>query len=272
MTALARRWGVALAASALALLGACGNVLRPPPHESFSGRADACIGEAREAYARVLRKHVNAHGEVDFAALRDDATGSGLPALEAYVRAIADTPLDAAPTPAARLAHMINAYNALSMYGVIRSDIPASHAGLAKLRFFVLQRFVIGGRPMSLYTFENEVIRKQGEPRVHFALNCSAVSCPELPREPFSAEALDAELEHEARAFFSKPANLRVDHGERTVRFSEILKFYAQDFVPAHAQNLIAYTQRYTDQPIPPDYAIAFTPYDWTVANSRRPR
>ena len=45
---------------------------------------------------------------------------------------------------------------------------------------------------MSLYTFENEVIRPLGEPRVHFALNCLVRGCPRLPPTPFVAERLDA--------------------------------------------------------------------------------
>ena len=36
--------------------------------------------------------------------------------------------------------------------------------------------------------------------------------------------------------------------------------------------SLIAYAQRYTVSVIPPDYQVAFTPYDWTVADSRRAR
>ncbi len=269
-------------ASLSLLLGACSTLVKPPGDATSEtagtagtardGAAAPSLAQAKAGYARVLQKHVNAHGEVAFAALRDDATQSGLPALEAYVRAIAVTPLDAAPTQDLRLAHMINAYNALSMYNVIALGIPESHDGLAKLRFFFFREFEIGGKRRSLYRFESDVIRKLDEPRIHFALNCSAVSCPVLPRRPFTGEALDAELDREARAFFARPANLRIDDAERTVYLSEIMKFYTKDFVPPHAPNLIAYVQRYVDRPIPPGFAVAFTPYDWTIANSGRPR
>jgi hypothetical protein len=110
------------------------------------------------------------------------------------------------------------------------------------------------------------------EPRIHFALNCSAVSCPVLPRKPFSASNLEDELQAETLKFFAQPGNLRIDHAEKTVYFNEILKFYTEDFSPSHAPNLIAYAQRYTPQTIPADYRTAFTPYDWTVANSQRKR
>jgi Protein of unknown function, DUF547 len=248
------------------LLSACSTVVKV-------GRSDAPLlplVQAERGYAAVLQRHVNDQGEVDFAALQADTGSSGLQALESYVQAIAATPLDAAPTPQGRLAHMVNAYNALSMYNVVASGIPATHAGWAKARFFVLRKFEIGGTPLSLYAFENDIIRKLNDPRIHFALNCSAVSCPVLPRTPFTADKLNEELDRETRAFFARPENLRIDSALRTVFFNEILKFYTEDFTPAHAPSLIAYAQRYTNQTIPADYAVAFTPYDWTVANSQR--
>ena len=255
----------ALTVCALLLLGGCSTLVQSP-----ASTPRVTLKEAERGYARVLQRHVNDRGEVDFAALRDDTGGSGIRALEGYVAAIALTSLNAATTADARLAHMINAYNALSMYNVIASNIPRSHNGWAKVNFFILRKFEIGGTAMSLYAFENDIIRRLNEPRAHFALNCSAVSCPQLPRAPFTAENLDAELDRETRKFFAQSQNLRIDHATRTVFFNEILKFYTEDFTPVHAPSLIAYAQRYSGQNIPPDYATAFMPYDWTIANSKR--
>lgn len=250
------------------LLAACSTVVRV----SQSDAPQVTLVQAERGYALVLERHVNERGEVDFAALQKDQGANGLTSLESYVQAIAATPLDAAATPNARLAHMVNAYNALSMFNVIASGIPATHAGWAKVKFFLLRKFEIGGTPLSLYAFENDIIRKLNEPRIHFALNCSAVSCPVLPRKPFTAEQLNQELDRETRAFFARPENLRIDHANRKVYFNEILKFYTEDFTPAHAPSLIDYAQRYTSQILPKDYAPAFSPYDWTVANSQRSR
>jgi hypothetical protein len=253
-------------------LGACSTVVPVPSR--VSSAPDVSLTQAVDGYGRVLKSHVNDRGEVDFSALRDDSSTSGLPALEQYLRAIASTSLDGSAGPLlnkqARLAHMINAYNAMSMYNVVASGIPATHAGLAKVRFFVLRKFDIGGKVMSLYDFENDIIRKLDEPRIHFALNCSAISCPVLPRVPFTADALDAELDRETVAFFAQPQNLRIDPSTRTVHVSEILKFYTEDFVPKPSPNLIAYVNKYINQPVLQDYAVAFIPYDWTIANSQR--
>jgi Protein of unknown function, DUF547 len=264
-----------LAALRIALLGLLALLLSACSTVVKVSQPDAplvSLAQAERGYAAVLERHVNERGEVDFAALQKDPSAGGIQALESYVQAIAITPLEAAATAGARLAHMLNAYNALSMFNVIASGIPPTHAGWAKVKFFLLRKFEIGGALLSLYAFENDIIRKLNEPRIHFALNCSAVSCPVLPRQPFSAEQLNQELDRETRAFFARPENVIVDHAKRTVFFNEILKFYTEDFTPAHAPSLIDYAQRYTSQALPKDYATAFTPYDWTVANSQRKR
>lgn len=260
------RDGLAGARLRLALLGWCmlllsGCVTVVPVPDIAAPAAS----QAQAAWARVLATHVDAHGHVDFRALAaapDD--------LEAYVAYVAATDPASLPDADTRLAHYLNSYNALSMHNVIASGLPATHAGLNKVRFFYLRRFTIGGQRLSLYAYENEIIRPLGDPRVHFALNCSAVSCPTLPRLPFTATAIDAELTAETRRFLNDPRHVRVEDASRRVLVSEILDFYTEDFVPAHAASLHAYINRYRDTPLPEDYAIAFIPYDWTVAHQRR--
>jgi Protein of unknown function, DUF547 len=261
-----KRWiSHLLGAIAMTAFAGC-STLVPAPSVPAGSEADA-----NAAWSRVLERFVNQQGEVDFAALANDRAD-----LDAYVRHVADTPLDGLHGREHRLAHMINAYNALSMYNVVESGIPASHAGFAKVTFFVQRKLRIGGQALSLYAFENDTIRPFtraiAEPRVHFALNGSAVSCPVLPRTPFRAATLDAELERETRALFARPENFRADAATRSVWLSEILKFYPEDFVPAHGRNLIDFANRYAPQPAPIDWDVRFTPYDWTVANSRRAR
>ncbi len=261
---LARALGSALGV-VLLLLAGCATRVGVPPGPTPTAAA------AHTAWAQVLAQHVNAQGEVDFAALARERG-----ALDVMVRFVAATPLDGLTAPNEKLAHMINAYNALSMFNVIESGIPASHAGFNKVTFFVLRSFNVGGRPLSLYDFENDVIRpytrSNGEPRVHFALNCSAVACPALPQLPFTAVGLDAELERESRAFFARPQNFRIEAATRSVWLSEILSFYSEDFVPAHGASLSDFANRYAPARAPLDYTIRFTAYDWTVANSQRPR
>jgi hypothetical protein len=224
--------------------------------------------EPRARWARVLQDFVDDQGRVDFdgvAARPDD--------LDAYVGWVnhnspANQPAQFAG-PAQVLAYHLNAYNALAMHAIIDDGIPQTLAGLRKVRFFFLKRVLVGGQSISLATYENDVIRALKEPRIHVALNCMSVGCPRLPREPFDAAALDAQLEREARRFFAETRNVRVDDAARTLALSEILSFYTADFL-AVAPSLAAYVNRYRATPVPTDYKVEFMPYDWTV--NRQPR
>ena len=217
---------------------------------------------AIEAWSRVLDCCVDDRGRVDFVRLAGDPRD-----LEAYVRYVAEVDPDSDagsfPTVQARLAHHLNAYNALSMYGVIDLGIPRTNAGLRKIRFFFLRRYRIAGRKQSLHAYESR-IRALGDPRVHFALNCMSVSCPQLPRVPFRGRDLEPQLDSAARSFVNDERYVQVDAPARKVRISAIFKFYTKDFL-VEAESLLAYINRLRKGAIPADYEVEFLPYDWTI-------
>lgn len=245
------------------LLSACSTLVSLPKAEDA---AELSEPQAQAAWARVLSQYVNEQGLVDFAALARAPQD-----LHAYVRYVAQTRVQSLRSANERLAHHINAYNALSMFNVIDLGLPASNAGLtSRYRFFIGRKHQIAGEAQSLYDYENLVIRKLGEPRIHWALNCSALSCPVLPRQPFTAQGLEMELERETRAFFASDKNVRIDHATRTIYLTEIFSFFPEDFVPAAAPNLIAYVNRYIAKPVDESYRVQFIPYDWTIAHWRR--
>lgn len=218
-----------------------------------------------DAWTAVLKKHVDEEGRVDFVAVQRDPGE-----LLAYVNYVSKNGPKTTPkafsTKSDRIAHYINAYNALSMYNIIDSDIPESLSGLSKVKFFYFKKFIIDGEEMSLYHYENEIIRKQGEERVHFALNCMSKGCPRLPRTPFTGKGLEAELDGEAKRFFNEARNVRVDTEEKTVYLSEILDFFTEDFL-VKSPNLIHYANRYRTgkDKLPESFEVDFIDYDWTV-------
>jgi Protein of unknown function, DUF547 len=221
------------------------------------------IGEWEAAWTKVLIRYVDDSGRVDFDALRQNQID--LDRLVAFIAAVdPDSQPQRFPDKHSRLAFYINAYNALAMYGVVQAGVPESLGGLTKFTFFFLRRFTIGGKSISLYKFENDVIRPLGEERVHFALNCMVVSCPRLPRVAFSAAGLESQLDTAARGFIAETRNVWVDPAKREVWLSAIFDFYTDDFL-AHAPSLIAYVNRYRAAPAPADFKVRFLEYHWTV-------
>ncbi|CAG9184733.1 hypothetical protein LMG23992_05320 [Cupriavidus laharis] len=230
--------------------------------------AQAAVPDTNAHWARVLHQYVNDHGQVDFCGLAKDPTD--LRAYLDYVERVSPQNMpDAFPTRGAALAYYINSYNALAMYNVIVSGTPKELGWLTRLRFFGGRHFTIGGKAMTLYTYENSVIRPMGDERVHFALNCMVIGCPHLPNQPFSGEHLDAQLDEAARRFFNEPRNLQVNLARGTVRVSSILNFYQDDFLRA-SPTLLAYINRYAPARLPPGMEIEFIPYDWTINTQSR--
>lgn len=247
----------------LALFFAAASAAAPTP-----GAETLTIPQWEALWTGVLSHHVDDAGRIDFSALAQDH--GDLDRVVAFIAA--SDPVsqpERFPDRASRVAFYINAYNALAMHGVVQTGVPKSLGGLTKFTFFYLRTFTIGGKAISLYSFENDVIRPLGEERVHFALNCMVVSCPRLPRTAFSAGALDRQLDAVSRIFMAEKRNVSVDPVRHEVWLSAIFDFYTKDFLD-HAPSLIAYVNRYRTQPIPFEFKVRFFDYDWTVNDRRR--
>jgi hypothetical protein len=225
------------------------------------------VGSWEAFWTSVLTRYVDDAGRIDFAGLQKDHRD--LDTVVGFVGAVdpASQP-QAFPDRHSRIAFYINAYNALAMYGVVHAGVPKSLGGFRKFSFFYLQKFLVGGKEISLYRLENDVIRPLGEERIHFALNCMVNGCPKLPRSAFVADALERQLDRAARTFMREDRNVRVNPLRGEVWLSAIFDFYTQDFL-AHAPSLITYVNRYRAEPIPSDFKVRFIDYDWTV-NDRR--
>lgn len=244
-------------------LSLCTAIAPPPPGTRPEIPDGAALAVAEAAWGRVLKRHVAADGRVDF-----DAIAGRRADLDSFVgfvwQASPESHPELWPTPERALGFWIDTYNALAMYLVIASGISHDLDGpIERWRFFVGQLVSVGGRQMSLRALENEIIRPLGEPRVHFALNCMARSCPPLPRTPFAGADVEAMLERETRRFLSEPRNLAIDGAANTATVSAIFDFYPEDFEASGG--IRAFVNRYAEPPIPPDYELRYRDYDWTI-------
>ncbi len=252
-----------VAMAILPILIAAASAAAPAP-----GAEGMTIPEWEALWTRVLTRHVDDAGHIDFSGLKHDH--ADLDRVVVFI-AMSDSVSqpERFPDRASRLAFYINAYNALAMHGVVQAGVPESLSGLRKFTFFYLRKFTIGGKAISLYAFENDVIRPLREERIHFALNCMVVSCPRLPRTAFSAGALEQQLDAAAHTFIMEKRNVSVDPVKREVWLSGIFDFYTRDFL-GPAPSLIAYVNRYRTEPIPSEFKVRFFDYDWTVNDRKR--
>ncbi len=146
----------------------------------------------------------------------------------------------------ARIAFWLNLYNALVRHAL--AGRPRSV--LDRLAGSVFRRTAcsVGGRPVSLHVMEHGILRcnrpaphtfwcplrptdpraawapTRLDPRIHFALNCGAVSCP--PIRSYDAARLDAQLTVATRSYL----DAEVVCGPTHLRLPWLCKLYAADF------------------------------------------
>lgn len=191
----------ALLILAMAFISGCATLVPTPALQ------DSTPASATAAWERVLERHVDVLGRVDYAGLAREQED-----LDRFVAWVAAHGPNGAPAqyPGKQqvLAHHLNAYNALAMYNVLHAGVPRSLEDYGLVNFFWLRELRIDGKQQSLYAYERS-IRALGEERIHFALNCMAAGCPRLPRAPFRAETLEADLDGRRGAFSPSAATSR---------------------------------------------------------------
>jgi hypothetical protein len=189
-------------------------------------------------------------------------------------------------TEARELAYYINAYNALTLLGVVEHwpidsvhDVRGPIEPTPGFGFFWAQRFTLEEETVHLYELEHErLLERFGDARIHAAINCASASCPPLRDEAYRAPRLDAQLDEQTRAFCSDPQHVRVDEERQVIVLSSIFDWFRSDF-EAHAQRIgagdalydfiIHYAAENRSEAVRrarrKGYETVFAPYDWSL-------
>lgn len=258
-------------------------VINDPPLSA----SDVTAGAAAEALAGLMLRAFGAataaDGRVDYASLAGSVEFSE--AGEA-ARRLAGARLDTLAERGARLAFWINVYNALVLHGIVSLGVRRSVA--RAWNFFGRAAYRIDGFVFSADDIEHGVLRGNRrrvipplrpfgprdprrrfaqtplDPRIHFAINCGARSCP--PVDVYRAALIDTQLDLAARNFVNEGVRLE---GGRVV-CSRLFKWYRRDF--DEAGGLGGFLLRYLDDG-PARRALAggaatrlgFSGWDWSL-------
>ncbi|GJM23679.1 MAG: hypothetical protein DHS20C16_00940 [Phycisphaerae bacterium] len=207
-SAIARR--IFLPIAALALVG-CGH----PKADLYDPQA-ARPTEAPTAYddrpwANVLRTCVR-DGLVDYETLKRDASQ-----LDEYLNHVAYVGPTTTPSffgdPSARMAYLINCYNACVLKAVLSSDIPSTMHDVAMRNLEYDYRFRIDGKILDLAQIrERAVEESKGNARFNFALCSAAKGSPTLSDQPYRGNGLNDRLKELALRSIDNPRMVVVDH------------------------------------------------------------
>jgi hypothetical protein len=132
-----------------------------------------------------------------------------------------------------KLAFWINLYNIMAVKMVLDHFPVKSIKDAGNLLRPVWDKpvGVVGGKERTLSGIEHGILRTMGEPRVHFAIVCASVSCPDLRVEAYAAERLETQLRDQTARFLANPGKgLRIERDNKRARVSSIFKWYAEDF------------------------------------------
>ena len=225
---------------------------------------------------RGVLSHVNRRGEVDYRTLQ---AGAARKRLGRFLKTAGQVRLGSLGRKH-RLALLINLYNAYTLELILR-HYPVS--SIKKIpRAWKRRDFLVDGKLTSLDRIEHGLIRGQyDDARVHFVLNCSAVSCPRLRATVFTAQNVYALLERATAEFvnnsrFNRYRITRTEGGgdELVMTVSRLFRWYRTDFVKQYG-SLKSFFLRYLDKTYRAvlndgRHRISYMTYDWTLNNRRR--
>jgi hypothetical protein len=181
--------------------------------------------------------------------------------LDRYIAHLAELPITAYDR-AEQMAYWINLYNALVVrlvldhYPIASIRDIGSATGAPGAGPWRQELVRVEGIPLSLYDIAHRILRPiWRDPRVHYALACGAVSCPNLQPEPFAADQLERQLNEAAMAYVNDPRCIRIE-GDR-LALSSLFRWYHDDFGPTD-RDVINHLMAYAE----PDLAMQLQHFD----------
>ena len=176
-----------------------------------------------------------------------------------------------------QLAYWINLYNALAV------EIVLAHYPVASVRDIDIspglfaqgpwgkKLATVEGEAVSLDDIEHRILRPiWRDPRVHYAVNCAALGCPNLQPVPYAAKGIDHTLDQAARAYVNHPRGMWID--AQGLHVSSIYIWFEEDFGGSEAgiiRHLLAYAAPETAMRLQEFTEIASDRYDWTLNDAR---
>jgi hypothetical protein len=161
-----------------------------------------------------------------------------------------------------RLSFWINVYNLFTIDLIIDQGERNSIKDIGGIFTNPWQDFTwhVGGQKVTLDQIEHDIIRPLGEERIHFAINCAALSCPDLRPEAYVPHRLDNQLSDQVNeTFANRTKGLRIDGN--TAYVSKVIDWFSEDFNDGDVKSwVIEYSDRVTK-----DMNIDFLRYDWSL-------
>jgi len=172
-----------------------------------------------------------------------------------------------------KLAFWINTYNILAIKMVVDHYPVKSIKDIGSFFNPVWRKPAgsVAGKERTLDEIEHNILRKLDEPRIHVAIVCASISCPDLRMEAFKAEILNTQLNNQLTAFLkSTRKGMKIDQNGRQLYLSSIFKWFEEDF--ESRGGVLKFISKYIPTPVAKritgsNVKVSYLPYNWGLNN-----
>jgi hypothetical protein len=220
-----------------------GETVDTDPNEVYYAQLDSLLG-----------KHVDQMGLVDYKTLSKD------PAFAKVRKSMLSLFPSNAWKRDEQMAYWINLYN-VTVLNQICDHYPLKSIMDIENVFDKLT-VEMGEKKYSLNQLEKVILKKFNDPRIHFAINCGAKSCPPLMNKAFRAATLSKVLRSRAVAFINDLNHNTILADQMTL--SKIFEWYLEDFTMNNT-TLISFINQYSKVQVKTGVKPSYLEYDWDL-------
>jgi hypothetical protein len=197
-------------------------------------------------------------------------------ALASYVDRLSKVPVTKL-SRAEQLPYWVNLYNALTIKTVLEKYPVASirdiniSPGLFSSGPWGAKLVKIEGEEVTLDDIEHRILRPiWKDARIHYAVNCASIGCPNLLATAFTAENADQLLTEGAKGYVNNKRGVRFEGGKITA--SKIYDWFQSDFGGSEAgvlQHLAKYAEPGLADRLKSARGISGYEYDWSLNDAK---
>ena len=143
-----------------------------------------------------------------------------------------------------QFAYWVNLYNAKTVDYIIRGVQKNNIESIKEIRSLLVvpgpwkrKDLKIQGKKVSLDDIEHGILRPIWlDHRIHFAVNCASIGCPNLMKTAFTSENTETLLEYAQESFLKHPRAVKYENG--TLVLTSLMDWYGADFADSKSELL----------------------------------
>lgn len=228
---------------------------KPSNSNSTVAKAKSDVTAVNHAnWTALLQKNVSKSGVVNYKGFKKEGK-----ALSTYLNELSANVPTKSWSRNATLAYWINAYNAYTVKLIV-DNYPTK--SIKDINDPWGKKFIsLEGKKYSLEGIENEILRKMDEPRIHFAINCASVSCPNLSNEAYTEANLEQQLKAAAKSFINDKSKNAITANK--IEVSKIFDWFGDDF--KKKGSVIDFLNLYSTTKINGNAQVNYKVYNWNL-------